>query len=60
MFSYLQENLSLTVPNLRPPNRQNKARKKRRAVARFEGDVTEYIYREGFIKLLLETLDFPF
>ena len=43
MFKFLQESLSITVASLRPPNRQNKKRKQRRAVERFEEDLKSLI-----------------
>ena len=46
MFKFLQESLSITVASLRPPNRQNKKRKQRRAVERFEGDVFSLVDQE--------------
>ena len=46
MFKYLQESLSITVASLRPPNRQNKKRKQRRAVERFEGEVMSLVDEE--------------
>ena len=52
MFKFLEENLSITVPSLRPPNRQNKKRKQRRAVERFEGEVTSLVDEELQTKYL--------
>ena len=46
MFKFLQESLSITVASLRPPNRQNKKRKQRRAVERFEGEVISLVDEE--------------
>ena len=46
MFSFLDESLSITVASLRPPNRQNKKRKQRRAVRRFEGEVIRLVEKE--------------
>ena len=46
MFKFLEESLSITVASLRPPNRQNKKRKQRRAVERFEGDVISLVDQE--------------
>jgi len=40
---FLQDRLSITVENLRPPNRKNKKRTKKRAVERFEGKVDEIV-----------------
>ena len=52
MFSFLEEILSITVSSLRPPNRQNKKRKQRRAVERFEGEVTSLVDEELQTKYL--------
>ena len=46
MFKYLEETLFITVASLRPPNRQNKKRKQRRAVERFEGKVISLVDQE--------------
>ena len=46
MFKFLEDRLSITVASLRPPNRQNKKRKQRRAVERFEGDVFSLVDQE--------------
>ena len=39
----LKDRLSITVANLRPPNRKNKKRTKKRAVERFEGEVDDIV-----------------
>ena len=41
--AFLKDRLSITVANLRPPNRKNKKRTKKRAVERFEGEVDDIV-----------------
>ena len=41
--TFLKDRLSITVANLRPPNRKNKKRTKKRAVERFEGEVDKIV-----------------
>ena len=43
LFTFLKDRLSITVEGLRPPNRKNKKRTKRRAVERFEGNVENIV-----------------
>ena len=43
LFTFLQDRLSITVENLRPPSRKNKKRTKKRAVERFEGEVEDIV-----------------
>merc|ERR1719411_1288225 len=45
LFTFLQDRLSITVENLRPPRRKNKKRTKKRAVERFEGEVEDIVKR---------------